>query len=571
MFSVVYTVLLRPLPFAQSDRIVTVSQKIPIFGSSPGVCTADEFQRWQKSGLFDHAALIDTAAYTLENTGGPEQIYGAKVTPDFFRVFKLQPILGREFVAADATEGRDGVVVLSHELWVRDFASDPKVVGTTVRLSGVPMTVIGVMPAGFNFPRLSDVSQIMRWAPEETEFWTPLVLTPKLVAKENFNYYVLGRLRAGVTPARAASQFLPLAVDVFKGMEIRYPAYRRVIERMITSFVVYVTPLRDSIAWGIRGVLWMLLAAVALLLLLVLFNLGNLLLTRNAQRMREYTVRQALGASSWQLFRQSFFEQTVLIAAASVLAALITRWAISILKSVAIDKVPRLHELRFSFAELAVLLGLAFLTALVFGALSQLLISEKVLAFSLNSQGRTSTADHRTNQFKYGLIAAEIAVSAVLLVGSGLLLESFYKVMAQGPGFNTRDLLTVEVPFNPNNESKPQKYLQHVDELITRLEALPGVVSASVVNRLPLTGDFEIHNVHVPGKPIPQTPGNISAEYRVVDAAYFRTLQIPVISGRDFRPDDPTSFAVINQEMARRLCPPRVPWASSLPTVIILH
>jgi hypothetical protein len=299
------------------------------------VCTADEFQRWQQSGLFESAALLDSAEFTLENQGRPERIYGASVTPDFFRVFELQPILGRGFLPADAVEGKSNVIVLSHELWVRDFASDRSVIGKTVHLSGALMTVIGVMPAGFDFPRLADVSQIMSWAPERAEFWTPFVITPKLIEEGNFDYYVLGRLRPNVTSARAASKLLPIAVHLFRSQEAKYPQYKNLIEQMIPSFVVYVTPLRQTMAWGIRGTLWMLLAAVALLLLLVLFNLGNLLLTRNAQRAREYMVRQALGASRWQIFRQSFFEQTGLIGAASAMAALLMLWGIAVLRSVA--------------------------------------------------------------------------------------------------------------------------------------------------------------------------------------------------------------------------------------------
>src|SRR6185312_6039023 len=179
------------------------------------------------------------------------------------------------------------------------------------------MTVIGVMPAGFDFPRLADVWQIMNWAPEQTEFWTPFVITPKTIEGGNFNYYALGRLRDGVTTQRAAAQMLPVAVQLFKEKEIKYPQYKGIIEQMLGSLAVYVTPLRDTMAWGVRDVLWMLLAAVALLLVLVLFNLGSLLLTRNAHRLREYTVRQALGAGRWQLFRQSLFEQTALVGLAS--------------------------------------------------------------------------------------------------------------------------------------------------------------------------------------------------------------------------------------------------------------
>ena len=558
-FAVVDTILLRPLPFAESDRIVTISQKIPFLGSSPTVVTADEFQRWQQTGLFESAALIDTAQYTLDRQGHPERIYGAMVTPDFFRVFGLQPIAGRGFFTQDALDGRSNVIVLSHRLWARDFGSDPSVIGRTVHLSGAPLTVIGVMPPAFGFPRLADVSQIMNWAPEQAEFWIPFVITPKTVEEGNFNYYALGRLRNGVTTKRAAAELLPIAVHLFKEKEIKYPQYKSVIERMLGSLIVYVTPLRDTMAWGVRDVLWMILAAVALLFVLVWFNLGNLLLTRNVNRLREYTVRQALGASRWQLFRQSLFEQGALVGLASALAGVLILWAIHILRAVAADKLPRLYDLRFSLPDLTLLVGVTFLTAVIFGALSQLLISEGLLAFGLASQGRTATSDRRTNRLRFGFIAAEVAASAVLLVAAGLLLKSFRNVMLEQPGFNPRNVLTVEVSFNPKNTDKPEKRIQHIRELIDGLTASPGVTSASVVNRLPLTGDNEIHDVRAFGKPIPQTAENVSAEYRVIDAAYFRAMQIPQVAGREFKPDDPAKFAVINQKMASRLWPRESP------------
>ncbi len=589
MFAVVNTVLLRPLPFIQSGRIVSISQRIPIFGSTPSVVTADEFQRWQHTGLFDSAALVDTAAYTLEDRSRPERIYGAAVTPDFFRVFRLQPILGRGFSAADAIEGRSNVIILSHQLWARDFASDRGVIGRTVHLSGTPMTVIGVMPPGFDFPRLADVSQIMNWAPEQSEFWTPFVITPQTIEQGNFNYYALGRLRQDVTPKRAAAQLLPITTHLLREKEVKYPQYKSVIEQMLGSFLVYVTPLQDSMAWGIRDVLWMLLAAVALLLVLVLFNFGNLLLTRNAHRLREYTVRQALGASRWQLFRQNVFEQAVLVGLASAFSAVVIVLSIRVLRAMAGNRVPRLYELRFSLPEFELLLGMTLLTALVFGSLSQLLISETMLTFGLNSQGRTSTSDRRTNQFRFAMIAAEIAASVVLLVAAGLLLQSakgvdtrrqtakqpphplgggcdsapvlrgflnsFRNVMQQRPGFNPQNVLTVQVPFNPKNTPHPEKRLQHIRELTLQLNSLPGVISASVVSRLPLTGDSEIRNVRAFGKPVLEGAENIAAEYRVIDTAYFRTMQIPVIAGRSFRAGDPATLAVINEQMAKRLWP----------------
>lgn len=559
-FALVDTVLLRPLPFAHSDRIVTMTQKVPTFGSSPTVVTVDEFLRWKKSGLFESAALIDTAQYTLEDRGRPERIYGASVTPEFLDVFHLKPLVGRDFSAEDATEGsRANVVILSHQLWVRRFHADPGVIGRTVHLSGAAMTVIGIMPAEFDFPRLADISTVMNWAPEQAEFWVPFVITPKLIEEGNFNYFAIGRLRAGVMAERAAAQMRPMAIHLFREQEIKYPEYKDMIEKMLPAFGVFVLPLRDTMTWGIRDVLWMLFAAVAVLILLVLFNLGNLLLTRNAERFREYTVRQALGAGRSQLFRQSLCEQLLLVGFASVFSAAFTMWGLNMVRTIAANKLPRLYELRFSLPAYILLLGLAFLTAIVFGALSQVLISSSASAPGLNAQSRTATSDRKTNWLRAVLVTTEVAASMVLLVAAGLLVKSFQNVLDERPGFNPQHVLTVKVPFNSKNTDTPEKRIQHMGELVGRLDQLPGVESASLVHQLPLTGDNEIRNAHVVGKPYSNNPDNVAAEYRVVGPDYFRTMQIPVIAGRVFRAGDPAKFAVIGQTMAKRLWPSENP------------
>jgi putative ABC transport system permease protein len=214
-----------------------------------------------------------------------------------------------------------------------------------------------------------------------------------------------------------------------------------------------------------------------------------------------------------------------------------------------------LYELQFNFTYFGMLLGMALVTAVTFGALSQLLLSETVLAFGLHSQSRSATGDRRTRRLKSSLLAAEIAVSVVLLVGAGLLMKSFQNVMQERPGFSPQKVLTARVSFDPQKTDRPEKRLQHIHELLERFRRLPGVTAASLVSRLPLTGDGEIHDVGAVGKPMQQRTENISAEYRVVEAAYFRTMQIPLIRGQVFRPDDAVTSAVVNQRMATRLWP----------------
>jgi hypothetical protein len=275
IFSVLNTVILRPLPFKHADRLLTITETVPFMGSGPQVCTIDEFQRWQKSGLLDYAAAINTMDLTLPGRNRAELLFGAKVTPDFFRVFGISPLLGRGFLQEDAAPGHEQVIILSHELWAHRFGSDPAIVGKSSRFTGATMTVIGVAPPRFDFPRLANVGAVMRFAPEQTEFWTPLVITQKMIDQNNYSYYLVGRLHPGVLAARIAAEFRVSAIQSLQYIVEKNPQYREPLEHLAKVIVIQVAPLGESMASGVRNALWMLLAAVALLLLLVLFNLGN--------------------------------------------------------------------------------------------------------------------------------------------------------------------------------------------------------------------------------------------------------------------------------------------------------
>ncbi|SPF41753.1 putative Macrolide transporter ATP-binding /permease protein [Candidatus Sulfotelmatobacter kueseliae] len=554
IFAVVETVLLRPLNFPRSDRIVVISLSNAALGPGQSVATLGQFQRWQQSGLLQRAAAIETSDYTLLGQGRAEKIFGVEATPEFFQVFGVQPFLGRGFVAGDATPGHDNAVVLSHQLWMRSFGSDRNIVGKTIRTSDGSLTVIGVMPPRFDFPRLADVRAIMEWAPERTEFWTPLTITEKRVQQGNWNYYVLGRLNDGVTTERAAEQFHGSATQLLRDNEAQDPAYREEFERLLASLRVEVTPLRDSLSWGVREVMWMLLAAVGLLLALVLFNLGNLLLTRNVGRLREFVARVTLGATRWRLFRESLAEQVLLVMGAAIVSMLLSAWALSGIRSVAAERLPRLYELSIDGRVTTLLLALSFLISIMFGAAPLIVLPNSAIASLLRSDGRILTADRRTHRIKSALMATQIGVSAVLLIGAGLLIQSFTNVMRVSPGFDPQNLLSISVSLNPKTNEGPAKRVAHTRELLAAFRNIPGVESASVVNHVALTGETDIHTVRAVGRS-PSPGDRRGAEYRIVDADYFRTMRIPLIAGREFREDEPAGFAIINRKMASNLWP----------------
>jgi putative ABC transport system permease protein len=297
----------------------------------------------------------------------------------------------------------------------------------------------------------------------------------------------------------------------------------------------------------------MLLAAVGLLLVLVLFNLGNLFLTRNTNRFREFVVREALGATHWQLFRQSFMEQILLVVSAAAISLGLAEWGVSAIRAVAGERLPRLYGLSIDLRVTALLAVLAFLIAIVFGALPLLVLRNSRLSGTLQSEGRSLTGDRRTNRMKSGLMVLQIAVSMVLLIGAGLLIQSFTNVMRVKPGFDPNNLLNITVSLDPKTNRDPATRLAHLNELLHAFRSIPGVESAAVVNHVPLTGEVDIHD--------PQAVGRSSSgvreggEYRVVDPSYFRTLSIPLIEGREFREDEPLGSAIINRKMASHLWP----------------
>jgi putative ABC transport system permease protein len=555
IFALVETVVLRPLDYPGSERILTVYQELPAFVSGPAPVTAGEFQRWEQTGLFEHAAAFDTGEYTLLGMGRAERLHGAWVTPDFFRVFRVQPFLGRGFEAGDATPGHDNVIVLSYALWKRSFGGDPGVVGKPVRTADELKTVIGVMPPGFDFPRLADVRPFMHWAPEQSDFWAPQTITQQLLRQGNFNYAVVGRLKDGVTLQRAADQFRASAVQLFRDEGIRQPADRAAYDQLIGMLAVRVVPLRDIMSSGVRDGLWMLLAAVGLLLALVLFNLGNLLLTRNVSRLREFVVREALGATRGQIFRQSLAEQVPLVAGAAIISLGLAEWGVSAIRAVGAARLPRLYELYIDARVTALLVILPLAITILFGSLPLLVLRKSAIVSVIQSEGRSATADRRTNRLTSALMAMQIGVSMVLLIGAGLLAQSFANVVRINPGFDPHNLLNITVSLNPKKNPNAGKCLARLRELLDAFRSIPGVESAAVANHVPLTAEVDIHDVHPVGQPAPPAAEAQGAEYRVVDASYFTTMRLPIVKGRGFREDEPKGSAIVNRKMAARFWP----------------
>lgn len=556
MFSVVNTVLLRPLPFPAADRILTVGEVIPFFGTQPQVVTLAEYRRWRASGVFQRSAAVDVASFTLLGAGAPERIDGVQVTADFFRVFGVQPALGRDFRPGEDVPGAAQVAMLSHQLWARRFHSDAGIIGKSIRLGGSLRTVIGVMPAGFEFPRQADIAGLMSWAPEETEIWVPFQFTEEQVQQGNFNYLVLGRLAPGVSLAQAQPRLNAIMRQVYEEKARDHSEFGDLIKRNLPGMTVRPQPLQTTMTSGIRSALWMLFGAVALLLVLIYLNLANLFLTRSAARLREVAVRQALGASGWHIFEERFVESAVFGALAAALGLLLTIWGTGAIKVLGANRLPRLYELTLNYRVVLFLAGLGIAASFVFGVVPWAM--QRHSQIGARTHDRTSTGNRAEKRLRAWLVTAEIAFSLVLLVGAALLLESFRHVLHANPGFDGHNVLTATAGLQWKQfPDVPRMYRQY-ERLLNSIRQQPAVEAASMVNAVPLTGEAEHRTVRA-GEATGANAVAFHAEYRRADPDYLRAMRIPLLRGRWFRETDGETVAVISQRLAQSLWPERDP------------
>jgi putative ABC transport system permease protein len=553
MFSVVNTVLLRPLPFKHSERILCVTRMIPFFGSGRQPDTLDEYLRWRKAAVFTDTAALGTAEFTLLGAGVPERLEGVAVTPEFFRIFGVQPTLGRDFRPDENAPNAKPVVILSHELWARKFHSDPRIIGNAIRLGDDLRIVIGVMPKRFDFPRHADLAAAMDWAPEETEFWIPLQFTEKEVEAGNFNYLVIGRIAAGVSRLKAQQELQAITHQVFVEMANANPEFGNLIRTELPRIRVNAEPLQQTMTSDIRSTMWILFAAVAVLVVLMYANVASLFLTRNAGRMREFVIRQALGASNAQILRQTLLESSVLTAGAAILGLLPAIWGIEGIRAFGAVRVPRLYDLSLDYRVAAWLVFLAVLASVLFGAAPWLIRTNRGFAGSLQEQGRTTTGGRREQRLRRGLVLSEIALTVVLLLSAALLVQSLRRVFETAPGFDPGNLLTATIGLQWNQFPDQNQRYQHFEQLLASIRRLPEVESASMVNALPLTGEVDIHTL----SPLNSVGHAVHADSRVADPDYLRTMRIPLVRGRWFRAGagDRETVAVISDNLAHQFWP----------------
>ncbi|MGH9854498.1 MAG: ADOP family duplicated permease, partial [Blastocatellia bacterium] len=512
IFSVVNGVLLRPLPYADADRLVVIKEHRP--DGRPAQATPANFLDWRaQHTVFSEMAATLTRPVNLTVANEAERITLTTASASFFQLLGAQPALGRAFLPEEEQAGHAPVVIIGHGLWRRRFGAEPSVLGRTISLDGRNYTVIGVAPPGFAWPP-DPVSTY------KTEAWiTPLRLAPELSPQTDVTTLrglgylsVFARLKPGIDVAQAQAEMDAITTR----LRAQYPETNRARYNTIV-------PLRTFIVGEVRTALWILLGAVTGVLLIACANVANLLLARAAARASELAVRAALGASRARLLRQLLVESLLLAAAGGALGASLAWFGVELLPSLSPGDLPRLAEVRLDARVFGFTLSLSLLTGLLFGLAPAWQMARVEVNAALNETGRGGGGGARQTRLRGALIVAEVALSLVLLTGAGLLFRSFINLQAVKPGFDPQQVLTLRVAPSGDRYQEIEGRRAYYDQVIERLSALPGAQVVGAINTLPLMGEIWGKYVTYFDRPLPKDLAGLSPiQYRLVAGDYFR-------------------------------------------------
>lgn len=553
IFSIVEGVLLRPLPFPDSDRLVVLSDHIAGVdlgggGDEAGVTVPDIKAYSRDTHSFEALGGYQGAGFELSGTGDPAQVNASRVTAGVFAALGVAPQLGRVFTA-DEDEHHQQVLVLSYATWNSRFHADPQIIGAKVLLDRKPYIVIGVMPRGFEFPLIP--GQINR-----AEFWVPMSFRPdELVptAAANWSYQMVGRLKPGISPTQAQSDAERVAQDIMRG----YPA-------MMANLHInaLVRPLQSDTVQQSRSLLRTLFLAVAVVLLIACFNLAGLMLVRAIRRQREVAVRLALGARASALIRQAVLESLVLSVSGGVLGLILAATALRVGKSLLPENLPRVNEISLSWQVIAFALGLAVVTGLVCALAPAFAAIRTNVNSNLKEGGRTGSAGGGHARLRSSLVVAEIAIALVLLTASGLLLRSFDKMRAVDLGFSPQHVTTAAYSLPQQQYSKQPQIDTFNRELIQKLNQLPGVQSVGLTSMLPSQGANNNQTFVVDGyEPPPGASLNL-ATVSQVSGNFFPAMGIRLLRGRFFTEADHAGtqlVVIVNHKFAQHFWPNQDP------------
>src|SRR4051794_37704004 len=533
IFSLVNGVLLHPLPFPDAERIIYIEGKNPAAGVTESNISFLDFTDWsQQTDLFASTAAYWTGTVNFGADGAePERVPRAGVTNGFFAVLGVQPVLGRTFVPEDDTGWPQSVAIISHGLWKRRFGSDPDIVGKQVQMSARSLTIIGVMPSGFEYP-------------EQTQVWVTTAVNLSLEPRDNRVWSAIARLNRGIDLKQAQTRLSAINAQLAK----QFPETNK-------GWDVFLSPLQERLVREVKPSLIALLGAVGFVLLIACANVANLLLARSAARQKEIAIRAAMGASRTRVLRQMLTESILLSAIGGIAGLLLSVWLTNALMSMLPEGAPRLDQVGIDYRVLAFVLGVTAVTGILFGIVPALQASKLDVTSALKEGGRGAEG-HRRTSARSLLLIGEVALSLMLLIGAGLLIKSFLRLQEERPGFNAHNVLMANLAL-PGAKYKDQQFVEFFRQLKERLEAAPGVqaVGGSICLPLNATG-YAIGRGLIPeGRPL-TVEENKDAMFSTITGDYFRALQIPLLAGRTFEPRDNADapkVVIINETIAKRI------------------
>jgi putative ABC transport system permease protein len=542
IFSVVNSVLLRPLPYQRADRLATVQGSYEKLGIARMGAKAAEYLDFKtQSKSFEEMGAYTPRDLTLTGGGQPEVVFAAAVTTNLLPMVGAAPLLGRNFQLGEDESNRTPVVILSHAFWQRRFGGDRTILERTLTLDGAAYQIVGVTPEGFQFPHRDSPGS------GRIDLWTPIHFSEEQISKRQQPYYlkVVGRLKDGVSIEQANADLASLATR----MEETLPGYQHGGWRVNSALI------REEMIGGSRRALLILLGAVGMVLLIACANVANLLLMRATVRAKELAVRSALGASRRRLIRQLLIESLTLAGLGGAAGLLLAWWAIKLLAWIKPGNLPRVEEITLDARVFAFAAIVSIITGLLFGSAPAWTASRPDLQKMLKEGGVAPSRSRRA--FRNLLVTAEVAVAVLLLAGAGLLINSFLRLQRVRTGVEVDRVLTAFVGLPDSKYDSPTKLTAFYKELLNRIEALPGVESASAGTALPLGGGGLNDPIMIEGRKLEMSNPSFAA-WQIVTPRHFKTLGVPILRGRGFDERDNADappVAVINESMARKYWP----------------
>ena len=531
IFSVVDAVLLRPLAYRDSGRLVTILMS----GTGP-VSVANYIDWRDQSRSFSTMGAADYWSPNLTGVDSPEHITGLKVTQNLFPMLGIEPMLGRLFLEGEDKDGADREVILSHRLWQRRFSSDPAVLGKPIVLDGNAFVIVGVMPPEFQFAPF--------WA-TKAELWVPNAFGARIHSRGGNSLRIFARLKDGVSLTQARAEIASITAR----LEQQFPG---------TNRNVVVTPLKEKVVGSIETPLLVLLAAVGFVLLITCANVAHMLLARAATRQKEIAVRAALGARRGRLIRQFLTESILLGGVGGALGLLLAVLGTRALIALSPANIPRVQTVSIDAHAALFLLAATILTSVGFGLVPALQASSVNVNDTLKEGGRGGTEGVQRNRLRSLLVVSEFSLALMLLIGAGLMIRTFAALEAVDPGFNPHHVISMIVSVAGSKEAEPGRREFFYRQLIERVRSLPGVEAAGAINHLPLAGDLWGWSFLVEGRPKPRPGEAPKAVYRMVTPGYFAAMRLPIVRGHDITDADNITapgVVIINEQAARQYWP----------------